>query len=138
MFPMGRSVWGVVAAAFLLSLPANVGAVECQLQWALQAGGGFAPGAYPHGVAAADFNGDGRLDLVVANSNAMSLPGGTSSISIHRGNGDATFVAGATYAMPKAPYHVVARDFDGDGVIDLLVASYGRNVASFLRGLSSG
>src|SRR6267154_1773584 len=46
----------------------------------------FDAGFYPHSVAVADLNGDGKLDLVVANDRS-------SSVSVLLGNGNGTFGA---------------------------------------------
>ena len=71
---------------------------------------------YPQSVAVGDFNGDGKLDMVVPD---YSQPG----INILLGNGDATFTAG-----PVAPTvssnvnNAVVADFNGDGKADLALS----------------
>src|SRR5205085_747446 len=51
----------------------------------------YSVGTNPRGLVAADFNGDGKTDLAVANA-------GSSDVSILLGNGDGTFQAGTTLA----------------------------------------
>ena len=72
--------------------------------------GFLAPPVY--GITAADFNGDGVLDLAIASSG---------NVGIHIGNGDGTFQAVATYPSPS-PVSLVAGDFNGDGETDLAMA----------------
>ena len=58
----------------------------------------------PTSVAAADFNGDGKLDLAVANS-------GSNNVTILLGNGDGTFTAAASPATGMAPNSIaIARN----------------------------
>ena len=64
---------------------------------------------------AGDFNGDGRLDLAVAN-------GYDNAVSVLLGNGDGTFQPQVTYAVGSGPDAIVAGDFTGDGRLDLAVA----------------
>ena len=78
-------------------------------------------------VAVADFNGDGKPDLVVANENDNTV-----SILLNRGNG--TFQNQVAYDTGPAPASVVAADFNGDGKPDLAVANGG----SPLNGLGPG
>lgn len=74
----------------------------------------------------ADFDGDGRLDLAVANR-------ASSNLSLLRGNGDGTFRAGARYAVGKAPHDVTVGDFDRDRQPDLAVGAIeGRDISIFL------
>jgi hypothetical protein len=77
-------------------------------------------------VAVADVNGDGKLDLLVANECATSCaPGVAGSVSVLLGNGDGTFQPAVSYA--SGGYHansVVVADVNGDGKPDLLVANF--------------
>ena len=65
-----------------------------------------------------DFNGDGKLDLVVADSNARG------SVDVLLGNGDGTFQTPVNYGwgMDTTDFASVAvGDFNGDGKPDLFV-----------------
>ncbi len=75
-------------------------------------------GADPVAIVAGDFNHDGHLDLAVLNNNPNKVDTG-GSISILTGQGDGTFVAGATYAVGYLPTALAVGDFDGDGNLDL-------------------
>lgn len=98
--------------------------------------GGFAPpvsfptGQYPRGVAVADFDGDGDLDAAVANQGPYEYrdrwdysPPSPDTVSVLLGNGDGTFApAVETLACPN-PGGIVAGDFTGDGLADVVVSS---------------
>src|SRR6185436_16259893 len=105
------------------------------------ASGGFASAAdvviggalgAPNFVAAADFDGDGRVDLVSANGTGNNLTvflqapaGGFSGVS-------AASIGGV--ATTKSPVHVLAVDIDGDGDVDLISAnSTGNDITIFLN-----
>jgi hypothetical protein len=70
----------------------------------------------PAGLAAADFNNDGKLDLASANS-----PG----VSVLLGNGDGTFQAAINTASANIEGNLVVADFNGDGNLDLATATSG-------------
>ncbi len=68
-------------------------------------------GTLPNAVAAGDFNGDGKIDLVVSDGNSDNstfLPG----------TGGASFGTKATFAVGSTATGVQAGDFDGDGKLD--------------------
>jgi VCBS repeat protein/IPT/TIG domain-containing protein len=76
-------------------------------------------------VASADVNGDGKLDLLVANECATSCASGVAgSVSVLLGNGDGTFQPAVAYASGGYQTSaVVVADVNGDGKPDLLVAN---------------
>ncbi len=76
----------------------------------------FAVGISPSSVTVADLNGDGKLDIAVANQSS-------SNVSVLLANGSGSFLAQQTYAAQAAPASVVAADVDKDGDADLVVAN---------------
>jgi hypothetical protein len=88
-----------------------------------QAARSFAAGFGPDSVAVGDFNGDGHLDLAVANY-GNPLHGDPSSVSVLLGNGDGTFQAARSFAAGSGPRSVAVGDFNGDGKLDLVTANY--------------
>ena len=79
-------------------------------------------GIYAFSVAAADVNGDGKPDLLVANLlNNNSTAG---SVSVLLGNGDGTFQTAVTYdSGGYEALSLAVADVNGDGKFDLLVAN---------------
>ncbi len=88
------------------------------------AGQQFACGGGPIGLAAADFDDDGDLDLVVANWGPL---GDGSTVSLLLNNGNATFAAPLTFPAGDAPHRLAAADLNGDGLPDVAVANGGVN-----------
>ncbi|PYL01437.1 MAG: hypothetical protein DME19_01680 [Verrucomicrobia bacterium] len=86
-------------------------------------------------VVVGDFNGDGKLDLAVANYGCPACPLPVNgSVSILLGNGDATFKSAAKYDAGPNPQAVVVGDFNGDGKPDLAVANNGSTNVAVLLG----
>ena len=98
-----------------------------------------AAGKNPYSIAVGDFNGDGRLDLVVAN-NGINPAGGwlAGTVSVLLGNGDGTFQKHIDYATGTGPTFVAVGDFNGDHVLDLAVATRSENLVSVLLGSRDG
>jgi uncharacterized protein (TIGR03437 family) len=88
-------------------------------------------GSSPLAVLSADFNGDGKADLAVANSSS-------STISVFTGNGDGTFQPAVTWDAGIGPQHLAYGDFNGDGKLDLAVIHRGTSVVSILSGKGDG
>ncbi|WP_437660827.1 FG-GAP-like repeat-containing protein [Sorangium sp. So ce1182] len=73
----------------------------------------------PLAPAVADVNGDGKLDILVANGESGSLLTPSGSLSVFHGNGDATVQPELyTSGAPLSSNAVVAVDVDGDGWLD--------------------
>jgi WD40 repeat protein len=82
-------------------------------------------------VTTGDFDGDGNVDLAVANS-------GSNNVSVLLGNGDGTFQVGTDYAVGSDPVSIAAGQFDGDGFLDLSVANRGSTTLTNLMSLGNG
>jgi hypothetical protein len=72
----------------------------------------------------ADFNGDGKLDIVVADYGNPST-GDNGGVSILLGNGDGTFKPPQFFSAGKNPNSVAVGDFNNDGKQDLLLTNFG-------------
>lgn len=79
----------------------------------------FATGLGPNGLAAVDWNKDGKMDLVVSNGGADAAHG----VSILLGNGDGTFQP--HHDIPGAPNgnSIAVGDFNHDGNPDIATSS---------------
>jgi FG-GAP-like repeat/Immunoglobulin domain len=80
----------------------------------------YPTGNQPYWVLAADVSGDGRLDLVISNSNGASSA--DSTVSVLKGNGNGTFRAATNFAVRVSPRSMGLGDFNGDGLPDIAVA----------------
>jgi hypothetical protein len=93
--------------------------------------GTFAVGAGPDGIAVADVDGDGKLDIVVPNDTGTS-------VSVLLGNGDGTFQTHKDYPAGSFPHSVALGDFNGDGAPDIAVANEGDNTVGVLLNNGKG
>jgi hypothetical protein len=90
----------------------------------------YATDLTPQDVAAADFNGDGKVDLAVATGN--------NSVSILLGVGDGTFPTHVEYPVPGHPSSIVIGDFNGDGKADIATVDPYQSEISILLGNGDG
>jgi len=90
-----------------------------------QAPRNFAAGNTPISIAVSDFNGDGWLDLAVANQHS-------DDVSVLLGNGDGSFQAPRNFAAGSFAWSMAVGDFNRDGRPDLAVANQYSNDVSVL------
>jgi uncharacterized protein (DUF2141 family) len=97
----------------------------------------YLTGDYAYSVAIADLNGDGKLDLAIADQ-------GDGNVSVLLNAGDGTFLPQSIYSVGNSPQSIVAVDVNGDGKADLVVANSGlltmtpSNTVSVLLGKGDG
>jgi hypothetical protein len=100
----------------------------------------FATGATPRSVAIGDLDGDGKPDLVAANS--ATSPAST-TISVLRNTSTAgiidltSFAAKVDFTAGTGPRYVAIGDADGDSKPDLVVANINSNSISVFRNTST-
>ncbi|HYT89645.1 MAG TPA: VCBS repeat-containing protein [Gemmataceae bacterium] len=75
----------------------------------------------------ADFNGDGKADLVSTSAAYYS-----SGVTVQYGNGNGTLQAPRTYLTASTPVDETVGDFNGDGKADLAVAQSNYSVGVLL------
>ncbi len=94
----------------------------------------FATGTSPQGTSTGDFDGDGKIDLAVANN-------GSATVSIFRNTGSSgtiSFDTKVDFTTGTGPRSVSTGDFDGDGKTDLAVTNYNSDSISVFRNTGSG
>jgi hypothetical protein len=75
-------------------------------------------GAGPIAIVDGDFNGDGHLDLAIADA-------GANNICVLLGKGEGTFQSAVFYSTGSDPDGLFAADLNGDGKLDLVAANNG-------------
>jgi hypothetical protein len=85
----------------------------------------------PNSIAVADFNGDGKLDLAVANSN-------NGEVVMELNSGGGNFTLASVIPVGANPQGIVTADFNGDGFPDLAIGNFGDGTVSILLNNGSG
>ncbi|TPW17740.1 MAG: hypothetical protein FD129_254, partial [bacterium] len=85
------------------------------------AGVGFTPPSQSTDMALGDQNGDGRLDVFLATTNA----GGPFYLYVYRKLAGDGFSSAGSWVLPEHPEVVHSGDFDGNGLADALVFTQG-------------
>ncbi len=89
-------------------------------------------GTWPTGICIADLNGDGKLDVVVANSNESTL-------SMFRNTATSGTIAASSFATKQDfgtganPVTVTIGDLDADGYPEVVAGNSGSNTVSVLK-----
>ncbi|HET8552527.1 MAG TPA: FG-GAP-like repeat-containing protein [Gammaproteobacteria bacterium] len=88
----------------------------------------YATAPQPYGLAAADLNGDGKLDLVTGSNASTS----TAQLSVLIGNGDGSFQAHQDYTVDGSTSFrtglVAVGDVTGDGALDVVAVTGTANI----------
>jgi VCBS repeat protein/List-Bact-rpt repeat protein len=92
---------------------------------------GYPVDKVPTAAAVGDFNGDGNLDIAVANLVS-------NDVSILLGNGDGTFQPARNYVTGSSPGSIAVGDFNSDGRLDLVVTNFLGGTLSVLLGDGDG
>ena len=96
------------AIAVLLNGPAGIGTANISYLDVMR----------PHSIAAADFDGDGDMDLAASIYNQDCA-------AVFLGDNQGNFPFSAAYYVGYYPYHIVTTDLDGDGRQDIAVSNAG-------------
>ena len=91
----------------------------------------YTVGLTPYALAAADFNGDGNLDLVVGNS-------GEAIVSVLLNEGGGAFAPALTYASGERTTAVAAADLNGDQKVDFVAANQFSSSITIWLGVGDG
>ncbi len=95
----------------------------------------FNTGAAPWAVALGDVDGDGKQDLVVANSSDGTISVFRNNSSIGQIN-STSFDAKVDFVVGNSPFSVAIGDLNGDGKPELIAANSSDNTISILRNQS--
>jgi hypothetical protein len=101
----------------------------------------FDAGNTPFGVAAADVNGDGNIDLAIINSPTISggKPGKDGlTILLGDGKGNFSMLKGSPFDTGPGPTRVAVGDLNNDGINDIAVSNFKGNFISVYYMSKSG
>jgi hypothetical protein len=82
-------------------------------------------------VAAADVNGDGKVDLITANYS-------DNTVTVLTNNGDGTFTFCSSNAVGNVPYYLTTADVNADGKADIITANQADSTLTVLTNNGDG
>src|SRR5262244_3301433 len=113
----------VVAAGAVLAAAGTAWA-----DFVTEAGSPYAVGNAPYSIDAADFNGDGRPDVVTVNGTSSNV-----SVFLRQPAGRFAEEAGSPIPVGVGPSGAATGDFNSDGLVDMAVSAFnGGNVSVLL------
>jgi len=123
----------LIGAVLLLAWPTSLVSAGSPVTFTYTSAVNAPVGIAPDATTVADLNGDGKADLVVANSR-------NNTVSVLLGKGDGTFTSapGSPITVGAKPVALALADLNGDGKKDLVVANQDGNSVSVLLGNGSG
>ena len=115
----------------------NLNAADARQLHLTVADGTTDPVAFPEGIVAGDFNGDGLPDLATSN-----LRTGDVSVFLNQGSGhfaaEQRFAISDSKNLATGNFSIATGDFNGDGLADLATSNATTNNVSILLGDGSG
>ncbi|HWP83074.1 MAG TPA: FG-GAP-like repeat-containing protein [Bacteroidota bacterium] len=123
----------VNTASFAISLFRNTSSAGSITAGSLTSAGSLSTGDSPREISVADLDGDGKLDIAVANQ-------GSFTVTLFRNtstSGSISFSNAGTVATRNSPLSVAIGDIDGDGKPELVVPSSASDTVSVYRNLST-
>ncbi|CAF4189382.1 unnamed protein product [Rotaria sp. Silwood2] len=88
-------------------------------------------GSQPKSFAIGDFNNDGHIDVVVANS-------GTNNVGIFLKYENGSFSSQIVYSTDSSPWSVAVGDFNNDAMLDIVVANHDNDSVGVFLGWGNG
>jgi hypothetical protein len=93
---------------------------------------------FPEGLAVGDFNGDGKLDAIVASGGSSVYPGAGVTVSLGNGDGTFTQASGSPISVGQYLSAIATGDFNGDGKLDIAATDSTGNAVIILLGNGDG
>lgn len=89
----------------------------------------YATGIEPHGGITHDVDGDGHLDIVMANAGTHDPA--NDLLTINYGDGTGSFGAAVALEVGNGPFFAAAGDLNQDGLVDIVACNFGTPISGF-------